>query len=435
MYTKGDKILIQRNSVILAFLLSFGIIGIFFQNCTTAVPFGNENYYSKLVSSSVFPYEVGFDQVAYLSCSEQGNIQSDGEGTFFTFRVGSYRNMGIRITQEYRDQIEKITEQNIINALNESQMGSGLNLQFAIRSLDNLQTIYVDQKNGSEGIEGSDYQNFFPQTGDEDLSNILWYLDPDLYLRNYSSGLRAREYRFEGHLKFMTSQNMERSLRSFFSNRGAITLTFAKFGENKPVGPGHFIALQDEDQKNDSDLNNIRQNVFGMAVRPRFKQPDIPGGGSPGPDMPPRVMGSVTEHIIDRRKTISNVGVWECPGDMQFMIVLPEDATYRELDLNFKPTGDEIIRCAMKPDPIQPGPRLQIIRQSLYSEDWYVDLDRSCVVPKAGFVVPGTCYGLNSKTRETHKIHYEVFDSSKKECGFQSDLGLCPHYASVCYRK
>ena len=181
----------------------------------------------------------------------------------------------------------------------------------------------------------------------------------------------------------------------------------------------------------DPDFNDIRQNVFGMAVQPRFKQPNLPGGGSPGPNMPPRVMASVTEHVIDKRKEISDVRPWECPDDMQFMIVLPEHASYKPRDKDGNETGETVTRCVTKPDPIDPDPRLQIIRQSLFAEDWYVDLENSCVVPKDGFVVEGTCYGINSRTRKTHEINYDTFS---EECGFQSDRGLCPHYASICFR-
>ena len=419
---------------IMVFLFSGGLVLGLFQNCTSSVPFGDTNYYSKLVSSSTFPYEVGFDQVAYLSCSEQGNIQSDGYGAFFTFRMGAYKNLGIRITDEYRNSIEKVTDETVISALQESLISSGTRLQFALRTLDNLQFMYVDGENNQEGLEGSDFQSFFSQMGSGDLSRLLWSLEPEKYLRNYISGHRALEYRFEGQVNFMASQSMERGLRSFFGNRGLITLTFANNGESQPLGPGSFLEMQQETDNEaiNDPANDVRQNVFGMAVQPRFKQPNISWGGSPGPDMPPRVMASITEYIIDDRKEISDLRPWECSDDMQFMIVLPAYASYQPLDDEGNPIGERIIRCAMKPDPIDPDPQLKIIRQSLFSEDWYVDLELSCVVPKEGFVVEGTCYGINSNTQQTHRINYDTFS---EECGFQSEQGLCPHYASICYRQ
>ena len=420
---------------LMALLFSGLILGLF-QNCTSAVPFGDTNYYKSVVTSDIFPYEMGFDQLAYLSCSEQEDVAGDGDGTFFTFRMGSYRDMGIRITDEFRDSIEKLTDENIISALQENLSSSGLRLQFAIRTLDNLQSMYVNGDNGAEGLEGSDFQTFFSQMGDGDLSRLLWFMEPEQYLRNYVSGRTAIEYRFEGQVKFMATQSMERHLRSFFGNRGIIALTFTKYGEVYPLGPGSLLELQGHppDERAIRDpINNIYQNVFGMAVQPRFKQPTPSDGGSPGPDMPPRVMASVTEYIIDNRKEVSDIRPWECPNDMQFMIVLPEYASYQPLDDEGNPVGGKITRCAMEPDPISPDNRLQIIRQSLPSEDWYVDMERKCVVPKEGFVVEGTCYGINSHLQKTHKINYDTFSEG---CGFQLEKkGLCPHYASICFRQ
>ncbi len=200
------------------------------------------------------------------------------------------------------------------------------------------------------------------------------------------------------------------------------------------IHPGSFLDLRKETGReviNNPGIDDIRQNVFGMAIQPRFKQPTRLGGGSPGPDMPPRVLASITEYIIDSRKKISDLKSWDCPNDMQFMIVLPEYVTYQPLDDEGNPVGDPIIRCAMSPDPISPDNQLQTIRQSLPSEEWYVDLERKCVVPK--MVVEGICYGLNSNTQRTHRINYDSFED---ECGFNSESGLlCPHYASICFRQ
>ena len=415
----------------MALLFSGLILGLF-QNCTSAVPFGNTNYYQRLVSSLVYPYEAGFDQVAYMSCSEQDNVSSYGENAFFTFRMGAYRNFGLRIINEYRDNIEKLTDENIVSAMQESTISSGHRLQFAIRTLDDLQRIYSN--GGQEGIEGSDFQSFFPQMGDGDLSRLLWFMEPEQYLRNYISSRQATQYRFEGQVNFMASESTERALRSFFGNRGVITLNFAEYGKNKPIGPGSFLKLlreKGQEITGDPDIYDVRQNVFGMAIQPRFKQPTPPGGGSPGPDMPPRVLSSITEYIIDNRRTVSDLRPWDCPDDMQFMIVLSQYASYQPLNDEGNPIGPPFIRCAMNPDPINPDNRLQIIRQSLPSEDWYVDMERKCVVPKLTF--EGICYGINSKVQKTYKINYDTFE---EECGFNSDESrLCPHYVSICFRE
>ncbi len=425
----------------IAILITLGAVLAVFQNCTPAVPYGNTDYYSALVSSPVFPYEVGFDQMAYLSCSEQEDVNNDG--TFFTFRVGAYNQLGLRINQTFRDRIEKVSDENIVTALQESQSSAGTRIQLAIRTMDNLQLMYVDNDNGANGLDGSDYNNFFPVLGDNYLTNMLWYMPPNDYLRFYAGAQVIDQARFEGRLDFMKSQLMENDLRTFFSSRGIITLTFAEQSKIQPIGPGSFLAMQAEQLGGNagdipvpqgkaqnfksSDVNNLTKNVYGMAVQPRFKQPPGPGGGNAGPNMPPRVLSSITEVIIDQRVTPQSTRPWLCPNEMQFMIVLPEHATY---------TNDAmqtIIRCAMRPDPINPTPELMRIRQSLFAEDWYIDMGRKCIVPKPDHVSAGSCYGLNSQTRLTHLINYDTF--SVDGCGFGNLSGVCPHYASICFRQ
>ena len=127
-------------------LFSIAMVLGFFQNCTAAVPFGNEDYFQSLLNSPVFPYEVDVDQLAYMSCSEQVDIANDG--TFFSFRIGAFDSKGIRISQEYRDSIEKVRDSAVPSALSDNQASSNSRIQFAARTLDNLQLMYVDNENG-----------------------------------------------------------------------------------------------------------------------------------------------------------------------------------------------------------------------------------------------------------------------------------------------
>lgn len=456
-------------------VLSLGAILGFFQNCTPAVPFGNVDFFSSLVSSPDFPYEAGLDQLAYMSCSEQADVGNDG--TFFTFKAGAYDSLGLRIHQTYRDNVVKVDDQNVVFALQESTFSAGTRLQLAVRTLDNLQLMYVDQENGVSGLDGFDFKNFFPPMGNQLLSETLWYMEPDDHLRSFAGGLSLVDTRFEGRLQFMKSQLMENDLRSFLSNRGVITLTFATEGEITPIGPGSYNdlvivgdgsapapiggggvgaagtssggSLGGSGQANTATTGggvgsvgggsgavsvastnlsqNLAQNVFGMGVQPRFKQPLTTLGGNPGPDMPPRVLSRVQDIVIDERLKGQIPRPWSCPDSMQFMIVLPGDATYTDENEN------EITRCAMLPDPPVLSAEMRRIRQSLLAEDWFIDPVRRCAVPKADHVEQGSCYGRNSQTQRTHLINYDTYPTNG--CGFGNANGLCPHYASICFRQ
>ncbi len=463
-----------------------GILG-FFQNCTPAVPFGNTDHYQALVNSPIWPYELGVDQVAYMSCSEQEDIANDG--TFFTFRIGAFDSRGVRLSQTYRDNVGRVINTDVPNALNQAYASSRTRITFAVRTLDNLQLNYRDEDNGDDGLEGSDYDYFFPVMGNSDLNNMLWYMQPGDYLRTFAPAQLADDYRFEGELRFMKSQIMENDLRAFFNQRGILTVSWAEQGKINPIGAGSLALLQELAQSGDSGNvtlpppgsendtgganletntggsndgsaggsnggnaqsgggsgspsvasaeawskaraaqvqaanNDVTQNIFGVAVQPRFKQP----GNNPGPDLPPRVLSSINDVVVDERMRGELQAPWECPNNMQFMIVLPEDAIYQDANSN------TIVRCAMDPDPVNPPEELKIIRQSIYAEDFYVDRVRRCIVPKPDHTVEGSCYGRNSNTQLTHIINYDSFASNG--CGFGNVNGLCPHFASVCFRQ
>lgn len=456
------------------FLILLGLTAIlgFFQNCTTQVPFGQTDHFQALVNSPVFPYEVHLDQVAYMSCSEQEDIFNDG--TFFTFRFGAFDQGGIRITPEYRESIEKVRDEDVPFALEISQASSRLRLQAAMRTLDNLQLMYVDNDNGAEGVEGLDFSNFFVEMGESDLVNLLWFGNPNDYVSSYPAARFIDEARFEGEVSFMKSDRMAADVRNFMNSRGGIlAVTFNQEGSIFPVGPGNLQALQelaDSGQAGDvaipqsggdpsNDLgtssvgvasvgvastfsaanNNIGQNVFGAGLKPAFKQPSkllVPTNDalpvtevSPGASIPSRVLASVTDVIIDDRMRNRRFSNWNCPSTAQFMIVLPSDAQYQD-------NGNTVTRCRREPDPANPSLELQRVRQSLYQEDWYVDMRNRCVVPKsASNVVPGSCYGKDS-SEDTLPINYEAFETG---CGFDhisqgNGLGLCPHFVSVCFR-
>ena len=371
----------------------------FFQNCSSSVPFGTVDRFATLVESDVFPYEASIDQVAYMSCSEQENVPQDG--TFFTFKVGSYRNGGVRVTEEFRNEVIRLNDESVVNALMQNYASTGSRLQLSVRTMDNLQLIYLTQNNGEDGIQGEDYSNIFTSFGDQAFTSMLWYLEPGDYLRYWPGAQFDSDYRFEGTLKFLDSELIEGDLRNFLHNRGIIALTFSEEGETVARGPGTQAG----------DTKSLSKEVYGMAISPRFKQPLGPDGGSPGGAMPSRVLSSVQEIIIDKRRNGTVPGTWSCPDQLQFKIVLPEDATIFNEDA--EPVGT---RCAMNPDPVQLSADLKAIRQSLPAEDWYIDLTRNCVVPKPERTTTGSCYGKNSNIEQTHIINYDAYQNG---CGLR----------------
>ena len=389
----------------LLILISAILTVAFFQNCASEVPFGSTDVFSALTSTNKFPFEAELDQLAYMSCSEQEDVVQDFQ-TFFSFRAGAYTQGGVRVTEDFRKFAAGTTGESVANSLQNNTISSDTVMQFAIRAGDNYQLTYLNEESGSEGESGIDYANIFAPLGDENLTKYLWDRPLGQYINVWPGAQFTSQYRFEGTLHFSDSEIIARELRSFLSNNGILALTFSQQETIAPRGPGYMA----------NDPNLSVRDVYGTGLKLRFKQPLSRTNQQPHSSMPSRVLSTVNEVMIDARRSDNVPATWACPVEYSFMIVLPEHA--------------EDQNCPMEQDPVNPSPALNIIRQSLFSEDWHVNLAQRCVVPKPDRVEAGSCYGKNSQTQETRNINYDLTTS----CGLTDLNGLCPHYVSICFK-
>ena len=411
-------------------------VALSFQNCSSEAPFGVRDSFSLLTESSRaedFPYEASFDQVAYMSCSEQEDVFNDFQ-TFFTFRFGAYRNAGLRITDQFLENTHRMSNRDRANILMQHQLSQGSRLQFALRAGENYQLAFINEDSPNDGSDGVDYSNVFTSIGDEVLSSYVVNQPLGQWMNYFPAALLEKDYRFEGSVYFNSSETLQNEMRSFLSNRGILALTFSTEATINPRGPGSAAEFTNDGTV---DPRTLARDVFGAGARVTFKQPspvnhikDNNGNAittRATQNMPPRLLASVEDFAIDGRYRNQPRKVWNCGSEMAFMIVLPEHATYTVTQNGVTTTRT---RCRMDPDPLVPDERLKMIRNSLYAEDWFVDLNNRCVVPKPDRVNAGSCYGKDSNNLNTVAINYDF----SQPCGFTTG-NVCPHFVSICTRE
>ena len=337
---------------------------------------------------------------------------------FFTFRVSAKTGAGLRLSPQFRQEVPRLNEERVVLALRQNFLSAGSQVQLAARSRRDYRKFYRNSQNNS-GLEGVDYDNLLVPMGDPGLSRFLWQLPPNEYIQVWPGAEFQEELRVHGSLDFTASEELARGLRKFLNQEGALTLTFSEIPGTFPKGPFDPSAMGLQDS------STPFREAYGMGIQVSFKQPRALG--SPGLDMPQRVLSQVREIPMDPRG--SDPKPWSCPAHLQFKIVHPNHAQFTE---SVNGTDTTKTRCAKEEDPKVLSEGLRIIRTSLPSSEWYVDMVRQCVVPKDGVWVEGSCYGINSNTDQTREVRYEKFSTG---CGPEENKpGLCPHYVSFCER-
>lgn len=407
----------------LSCLLVFGAAAVLaFQNCTQGVQV-DEGAISSEAAKLSFSYDSAFDQIAYMSCGQMSD-QSFDKSAYFTLRAGAYRVGGIGLTEQFRKDMEKRSPQRQADILSESPVNVDTVPQLAVRSTSDLGTVVANSD--SRASADLDYANMLVPLGGLDISEMLANLEPGARLRYVRDGT-AMGRRFEGSLHFGADVVREKSLRSFLQGQSYfLTLTYTLGGNGTPGtgdatlprGPTTFA--QEPPPSSDGDATappprtgastigsgsgQIR-TAWGRGYRISFKRPD----GFLSDKYPMEtVLSEVSESSLISPADRSGAGKWVCPNIMQFRIVRAEDVS--------KPEAN----CARVPDPAVLSPELAIVRNSLKSEDWFVDMARRCIIPKkAG----SGCYG------KTETIVYNPLATC-------SDSGnpACIAMASICYR-
>lgn len=381
---KSTKFLGLASVLILAVLLLF-------QNCADTGPEQKDN--SSFGDSAPFPFDATLDTISYMSCSGLGG--TGNPRAYYTFRAGAYQNNnGIGINQNFLNQITGAEQR--VDIIQSAPSNAGSYLQLAVRSQAHYQTVLGGLSSPQEGVH---YYNFMDTLSSPVIADRLGKLTDANTKINYFGGVSGLEGRFvEGSLRFFDGEGQSNSVRSRIMNENfALSLTYSL-----PGGDG-FTARA-------PNMSDPRK-VYGRSYAMTFK---LWGNQTAGIN---RLLNSIVERDA---QTGGVAGTWTCDMYDSYVIFRPQD----------------IGGCPVTADPRgfpntaqgqKDRARLEKIRRVLRVEDWWVNLNQGCVVPKnSSGGSGGSCYGSQST------IYYAAGSggSGITAC----DANTCPHYVSVCTR-
>lgn len=381
-----------------ASLLGLALLGLVsFQNCTQPVPIESGDELASMGEKLSFAYSANIDQIGYMSCSNVDPGMLDAS-SYFTFRVGAYRNAGLALKDSFFVETDKKAPDLQKEILSYSPLNTNTILQLAIRDINNFQSIRAARGTASVGF---DYVNILEPLGTPEMSHVLVDLPMGSRLKYVRNGLVSGA-RFEGSLYFTQNYATANSIRQLTTNGSYLALTYSNAGDQQGAG-SEVLARGPYDGDKTTDSN---RSIYGAGFSFRFGQPNA----SPlHAQFPQTVLREVTEYNLENVSDRNGLGAWTCPTSMQFRIVRAGDVA--------APGAN----CRKMPDPAVLTAELQVIRNTLRPEDWWVDMDNRCIIPKkAG----SDCYG-NAKS-----VRYTMGDS----CDVNGVDGACVHYATVCYR-
>ena len=398
---------------------AFGSLGLAFQNCTQPRAGEQSSEIEKAAETLPFQYESDLDTIGYMSCYIPKIEQVDKQG-FFTIRAGAYDAAGIKLADQYFTDHYKRGPEWMSELLLNSKANSLTQPQLAIRPLSNMQNILT--KGQSE--YNVEYWNMLAPLGSTEMNKAL--IDQGLDWQSLELTNRRLKFlrdglfgvRMEGSLYFMEGKTLETSVRNSFSNNHLLTLTYSAPTENgsSPMAARGPAGLFDDAVK--QGMSDAR-DVYGKGWKLTFSRPT----GTTN-DRHASVLDSISERNLYKNDK-SQLGVWTCPQKLRLKIVKEDNI------------GDPGANCVKKPDPLVLEGELKWARNILRHEDWWLDLENGCAIPKKG---AQGCYGDKiyidytfkepnpSATPATVGCHYGEYNDHK-------DSPFCAAMVSVCYRK
>lgn len=440
----------KKLSILIASAFFFMVM-VSYQNCGTSQQgslFGAQSY-------SQLPYEFNTNQLAYLSCSEQGNVAND-HGVFFTFRAGAYNDAngnpvaGLRLTEDFLFDTRRQNNFSRMDTLFEDKGTSLSRLQFATRRGSNLAGMFVNSSSNG-GTEEIDFDYVFGDFGSDEMSAALLTAPTGEYMNYWAPAGINKDAYFEGTLVYNGSESLAQQLRQFFSTGGILAWTFADSNNPESI---RSIEFYDNDDDPDTEEPVVTDRALGTGYKVEFKQPLAANwytAGNTHANVPKRVLQSVSEFDLNSKATIAN---WVCPRELQLRVVFPDDiwvvgnpkdpsnnANFVANPINPSVAGqagltNKLCRQIEDTNALNNGTallqsHLAIVRRSLPISDWYVNLTDRCIIPKRYTL--GSCYGIDSGTGDTRSPEYNNTATCNPAIN-TTGVGVCSHYFSACYK-
>lgn len=435
-----------RQVINMAFLCLGILLG--FQNCGAPAPELEESTDASSTDTSteptdeIFAYDMSVDHVSYMSCSNMSG--SPLRRAFYTFKVGAYENEGFKLTNDFIAQFEKDFSSSYIDELESirtsianSQNNAATEAQLSLRSELNLQAVRKPSGVTTARLN-LEYATFF------DNGQGVGRLDRSLVVGSVYDLPRSQRLNFLSNVAGVSDTRRVEASVHFNTATSNVTSEQVRSLVNEIVpdnsGPA-FLGITYSNYEGTYKTNALapiagsKEAVYGRGFKFEF---------TAGHGISRNVSSTLPEYSIAHQRVLNDVyeydlldptsggnsSAWVCPKDHRFVIV-------DQIDLfEGENTGADTV-CNTSADPLDPDTfwastpskarAFKRLRQFLRAEDWYIDMDRQCVVSKHNSV---SCYGDRSAGQT---VNYRSNDTDTVNCGRNGD-DLCPHYVSVCYK-
>ena len=399
----------------------------FFQNCSQtgfeSSSQSSEDFASRaLADDSVgvpFAYSVGLDQITYNSCAYD-SMPANQPG-MFTLHAGSFVKGGVKLRSEFlnwaRSTIKPIypaqtvSDAQIKEFISKNRSLSGAIPQMAVRGRQDPQSLFP-LGGASTASVNVDYVNLVGDLADDRwLSTLFQQANMDSATgANYFPLAPGGSRVFEGQFVYNKSAAHRPTLINNLSAGFQLAVTYKS-------ERGDLYAARAPSGSSPSQAYGQGYNLQ-FSQGPSGYQQQVFGSNSVWSGAPVNVLSKVEEVSDLNNPSVVNSTAWVCSPDFRFMIVQKEFAATHCPEENFSVTSNASNRVA-----------LAMVRRSLRPEDWHVNIQYRCAVPKNA-----TCYKPEQLSGQTVPVQYDASKPCFSPGNGQNVLEACPQYISICYR-
>lgn len=377
----------------IALVVTIGSV-LLFQNCAETpqdpTSYSTQSSYQQRLP---FAYKERVDTIAYMSCSEIKDPVDPR--AYFSYRVGAYNtdgSSGLGITKPFYDATQYYKTEKRAQALSGSDLNASTLMTLSIRLRSNLQSLWAQGDVGS----GSEVDSFLPLLDSAEVAGPFAGLKPNEKMLNYFPGKGSKRL-IEASLRFFEFENVSKLTRSNLEGIG-----------NPAYLVVGYSSTADESDSGLRSPDTDGSHAYGTGYAVTFSLPNTYSAGERRVISP---YNGVRE--IDLQTGQEVASTWQCPASYQMMVIRPEDQIAKKVICN--PTVDRF----SSPDQQM---ALNVLRRVLRVEDWYIDMDNRCIMPKR---TGDYCYG----SLQGRNVQY-----GQASCT-NAGATACPHFLSICIRR
>lgn len=415
-----------------------GILIFSFQNC------GKAGFEGALEEASIdtaskdtsapFAYSATFDQITYNSCFGAGLGTNPA---YFTIKAGSHDAGGVNVTANFLDYVKTalkpqypattVTVEQMKAYVGETQENASATLQMALRTRGSPQQ--VRNPSGSTPALGVDFMNLMGDlTDDRFMEPIFRSLGG--VVNYFPLALNQSQRIMEAKLTYNSNEGVAYSLRNDLSNNGMLALTYTAPGSSAPYAarvPSSATSTNSAGTTiTDTSVAYGRgyAMTFAADIAPMTQIINNTQAVQPNSKNPNNILVAVTEINLENPSAAPG-GMWTCAQARRYLIVKAEDAS------NATSPGYCPAESVDRMGDANYRRELEIIRRHLPPEQWHVNVDRRCVVPKSG-----SCYKNAAGTAEEPVEYNQAIECYQGIQGLANPAikNRCAQYVTVCLR-